>query len=962
MKKPTKRQVERALALLTSPRQLQYFYEHLHNPEWIGPLNEQGQFNDPPDPYRKGDGTVHPIWEAGRYLVRMASQEPIQVAEIFGKIETFNAQILWDMVKAAKLMPGPQAAELANKISQLLRKDVWVIYSTESAELIKHLTETGETGVALKLADAQYFLRSGDGYGSFRSRIENHWYGNSLQIASTALTKTSTVPTIQWLIRLLKNTVRIHMRSYDVDDNEFNDYSTIWRRAIEDHEQNKGSGIEGDIVVALRKSFSIAIEDGILEISDAIKMLEEVHYLIFHRMVLDVLEEFITDAKEIARQKITDVKLFNDYRYRYEYVKLLRAGFRTVLDDHDRSLILSWIDQGPDMSDFNDVFEGNTGEKPTEEQRSKRIDYWVFERLAWLGDALPLDYQSHYRELCDKFGPPKHPEFSTWSETRSGWTSPKTVKDLENLNRSELTTYLHNWRPNHQGDEEGEFEGLAQTFGAVAEKRVEEFAAAAMEFKVLEPAYIRNLIDAVKNRVKEDPAFEVGPTLELCQWVLEQEDSDADKITQRREKTRWKWTRDTICDFVESICDAGIDTKYREAVFSIIKPLTWGSTKSNYIKEIGDEFHWVSLGDQCLNTARSRAIQALIRYAIWIKNSEVGEDNEQVQSVGFDLLPEVRKLLDEHLDPTIDNTEAVRAMYGYMLTNLSYLDNKWLSENVDQLFPLEGPHERLGWAGWSTYVHYSKIYGGVYDTLQNKYAESTLFLRDIKSKKEFHEHPATRMGEHLAIVYAWGKIELEKESPLSLFFENAPPALRGRVIQSVGQMFRYERKQDNMGREIMLRFQTFWDWYWESLITKNYRAPQKEEVHGFGRWFAWGTMAGEWMLTQLERVLKIDPKIDLEHGVMERMVELADKFPKECFTCADLMVRADAKLNKPWLVRGYRKSLFKVLKSVFDKGDPEDCRKAMKLVHFIGQLSNEFDNFGELYQRYGKTHTKDVED
>lgn len=483
-----------------------------------------------------------------------------------------------------------------------------------------------------------------------------------------------------------------------------------------------------------------------------------------------------------------------------------------------------------------------------------------------------------------------------------------------------------------------------------------------MEFSVLEPAYIRNLIETVKKQVKEDSAFEVGPTLELCRWVLEQEDSDADSITQRQEMTRWRWTRDTICDFVESICDAGIDTKHREVIFSIIEPLTWGSTKSNFIEENGNEFRWVSLGNRCLNTARSRAIQALIRYAIWIKNSEVGKDNEQVQSVGFDLLPEVRALLEEHLDTKKDDAEAVRAIYGYMLTNLSYLDNKWLSENVDRLFPLEGPHERLGWAGWSTYVHYSKIYSGVFDTLKEKYAESTTFLHDVRSKKDFREHPATRMGEHLMIVYAWGKVELSNNSPLSLFFENAPPVLRGRVIQSVGQLFRFERKQDDMGREIMLRFKSFWDWYWESLITKNNRAPKKEEVHGFGRWFAWGTMAGEWLLTQLERVLKIDPQIDLDHGVMERMAELANEFPKECLTCADLMVRTGAKSNKPWTVRHYQKDLFKVLESVLEKSDLKEFKKAMKLVHFIGQLGNEYDNFGELYQRYGKTLTKDVEE
>jgi hypothetical protein len=64
-------------------------------------------------------------------------------------------------------------------------------------------------------------------------------------------------------------------------------------------------------------------------------------------------------------------------------------------------------------------------------------------------------------------------------------------------------------------------------------------------------------------------------------------------------------------------------------------------------------------------------MHAIIRYALWIKQHLQGDSNSEVKTAqGFDEIPEVRNLLEYHLDPKHEPSLTIRSVYGHWFPRL----------------------------------------------------------------------------------------------------------------------------------------------------------------------------------------------------------------------------------------------------------------------------------------------------
>src|SRR5438128_7793895 len=72
--KPTNKQLDQAMPLLSSPQHEAYFFSRLENPNWIGPLAERDVFKYPPKAEHLEGEVRFPAWPPGRYLARMAAK------------------------------------------------------------------------------------------------------------------------------------------------------------------------------------------------------------------------------------------------------------------------------------------------------------------------------------------------------------------------------------------------------------------------------------------------------------------------------------------------------------------------------------------------------------------------------------------------------------------------------------------------------------------------------------------------------------------------------------------------------------------------------------------------------------------------------------------------------------------------------------------------------------------------
>ena len=79
-----------------------------------------------------------------------------------------------------------------------------------------------------------------------------------------------------------------------------------------------------------------------------------------------------------------------------------------------------------------------------------------------------------------------------------------------------------------------------------------------------------------------------------------------------------------------------------------------------------------------INTNRGTAMHAVIETALWVRRELEASGNDV--SVGFAAMPEVRDSLDVHLDPRVDPSLAVHAVYGRWLPWLLLLDEAWVQD------------------------------------------------------------------------------------------------------------------------------------------------------------------------------------------------------------------------------------------------------------------------------------------
>src|SRR5207245_1526309 len=118
-------------------------------------------------------------------------------------------------------------------------------------------------------------------------------------------------------------------------------------------------------------------------------------------------------------------------------------------------------------------------------------------------------------------------------------------------------------------------------------------------------------------------------------------------------------------------------------------------------------------------------------------------------------LPEVFAVLAEHLDPTVDNSVAVREMYGMQFNLLAWLDPNWLQTQLPALFPGK-PFRMLDRFAWNAYLRFSSAISSLLPAMRFRYkrAVKSLLVGDTKVSDSERS-----LGNHLTLYFAWGTIE-----------------------------------------------------------------------------------------------------------------------------------------------------------------------------------------------------------
>jgi hypothetical protein len=930
-----------------------YFFDRLQRPGWIKPLWRNGFFRFPPGLERDMEqGTIRfPPWPEARYLARMANSKPELVACIIMEMEdTDNAAVHVNLVDAALNMPPEISARLVEKAVKWA-KSPYLPLPVKLGELMIYWANGNMTEEAISLACAlldvfpaekSSNLRPEERYAlppEPRARFSEYEYEHILKNYYPELVRAAPLPALELLCDLLGKATRLSR--HREDDKGPEDLSYVWRPAIEDHTQNLGHTLKDALVEGVRDAAEVALRSGSMSIQQVVETLERRGWKIFQRITLHILRLFSEQAEGLVATHLTDRRLFDDVGVWHEYALLLRSTF-SQLSGQDQRMILNWIEEGPDEERFKKWRLEQNGAPPSEDEFARYREIWQLDRLAWIElKNLPADWQERYKSMVAKHGEPEHPEFPVY-----GWfvwvgpTSPKTAKELAAMPVESIVSFLKTWRPPENAYREPSPEGLARILSSVVAEAPQRFAIEAARFQGLDPTYVRALLSGLREGLKQQKAFEWNPVLLLCRWVVDQpREIPGRKVDTLEADPDWGWARKAIADLLSAGFEKGggeIPIEMRKEVWRILLPLTEDPDPTPEYEERygGTNMDPVTLS---INSTRGEAIHAVIRYALWVRRHlEKQTDSNDRLARGFDEMPEVREVLEAHLDVTHDPSLAVRAVYGQWFPELALLDPTWAEARKGRIFPLDEESQAYFDAAWNAYVVFCRPYDNVFDLLRDAYMHAVKRMGDLDDSTSWVENPDKRLIEHLMTYYWRGKVNLQDPLLVS-FWEEASDMLRAYAIEFIGHAL--WQTESMIPPEITIRLQNLWN----QRLSRAQEAPSKheKEVSAFGWWFVSEKLDPNWSVANLMAALKLVPKVKPGNKVIEHLARTVITHPLESVECLRRIAEGD---REGWQLYGSRDEIRQILQ--VGLSHPEVREEAEAVIHYLG--SRGFHDYRDL--------------
>ena len=328
-----------------------------------------------------------------------------------------------------------------------------------------------------------------------------------------------------------------------------------------------------------------------------------------------------------------------------------------------------------------------------------------------------------------------------------------------------------------------------------------------------------------------------------------------------------------------------------------------------------------------LNTIRGVAFHGLIRYALWMRK----HNPEGSEKFVLDALPELKSVLELHLQVAHDPSLAVRSVYGRWFPAIVQLDGDWASMNVDAVFPEDEDSRPYRDAAWNAYVLLNRPYVDVLRILEREYRWA-MVNTVARGGSGGLRNPEEHLADHVVAMLLQDLPDdagglLSKE-----FFSVASPKLRSHALSTIGRWF---SQDPGLPEEMVPRTVELWE----------SRFPEKDtdELQAFGWTFASGAFDADWSIAKLVEILREQIMPEPNHRVAQRLASMAEEYPESCLMALDLMFEY---APDPWSPTLWEPSARYVLEVALSRTRIRTA--AENLVHKLGAAG--YASYDELLQ------------
>ena len=770
---PIPDQLEEISTLVDEPRKRAHFFKRLKNPEWVAPLREHGFFASPPKACEDEWGTTcFPMWPEGLYLARMASLAPDAVLAVLEETApSDNPTVTGYLLSAVDSLPDDHLRRISKRITEWLKASDTEYYAWEAIDAVSRLLDAGQIEDGLAAARVILELkpdprdnkklesllharpRPMGKFPAYDDEYPELEYQSILEILSNKLITKTGLNGFIVLSSILEDMLSMNDR---VNERyKSGSYSHIWRPEVDRYSKGEYHGIEHDLVTVVCGAAQRLSGQSEGDLKSVIQHLES--STLFHiRIALHVLA-FSEHGANLVAERISNRGLFDDHRLRHEFATLLRQRFGDADPDAQRK-VLGWIASGPDIETY--LRYGAVWDDPppsdTDAQR-----YADCRRRDWYGvieKHLDGSDRETYLRLVSELGPPEEPDFPKLG--CSGWTgpeSPLTVEEMRARSPRSVVGYLRRWRP---ADDPGKLEmpsveGLGLALEDVVLWRADDYAPLAESFIGLHPVYLAGFFAGLASGFRRS-AFSWCEPLKLADLVTSHPHGPAGDAAPREQRRGWQRCRREIAALLGSGFanpDHQIPFEWRASVWRLLARLAADPCPPP--EPGGSDADPSDALAQSMDDNPAMAMHVVIGYALWCKRQleSLGTD----VSGGFDLMPEVQPVLERHLDPQRSLSPVVHSVYGSSLPRLILLDETWVVEHLDRIFPKAPESAALLDAAWVAYVRSCRAKDSAFRVLRAEYEAA---IRRMPSPPEPRDRDRfrddnLRLGEHLVTLF-WG--------------------------------------------------------------------------------------------------------------------------------------------------------------------------------------------------------------
>ena len=705
------------------------------------------------------------------------------------------------------------------------------------------------------------------------------------------------------------------------------------------------SDAEDWLVASVRDATVQLIEREQLSVEETVEILENYSWRVFCRISLYILRKFSDLAQDLTAERLTDDSKFGPRFLPREYDLLLKEYFPTAPAKTQQD-ILAFIEQRVTVENIRDQFSESDR---TQSELQRQVNRWKIGRLSVINsflpqEFLPQDWQLRYDELAAQEGLESYEPLDPAHLSRPIVTtpgSPKSQEELAVMAIGDIVAFLETWDSPTWHESPNT---LGRYLTNLAAESPQRFAESAKAFRGLDATYVHAVMRGFWEAVKNERAFEWEPVLELCQWVVAQPyeipGRDPNSFDDHKDP-HWGWSFKAVADLLQiglAKGEALIPYSFRSSVWKMIEALTKDPEPTTEY----EAKHQSSPTDGSISTIRGAAMHAVIAYARWVRGNF--EECLGFEWCGFDAVPEVRMVLEHHLDLSQDPALAIRAVYGQHIPELDYLDHDWTSEHLPCIFPHDEASKDYWNAAWDPFIRFARPIASVFLQLEDEYRQAIGQLGSEKDEDAADSWALHRLADELMYFYWRGELGLDDTNGLlSFFYEKAPGSLRAKGLESVGRRLRNE--EEDVNEEVIQRLRRLWESRLRDAGEANDKSPYEKELAAFGWWFASGRFDDNWAIEKLIESIEVGGNVDDRSAVVERLATLTPTMPISVARALRLIVEDSDYLRVYSFVDEAKKSLSTLLAS----DNEEAVHQARRTIDRLLSLGHR--DFRDLLKR-----------